>query len=88
MSDECKGAFFSLTQAEYAAGNFKPKVSESVTTASIRVGAGVNNVAGVKLPVFEEVPCGDASDNGGSLGLVGGYVGERASRSITRRGNQ
>jgi len=72
MSEECKGAFFSLTQAEYAAGNFKPKVAESVTTASIRVGAGVNNVAGVKLPVFESIPCGDPNDSNTSLGLVGG----------------
>ena len=68
LSEESKGAFFSLTQAEYAAGNFKGKVAEGVTHASIRVGAGVNNVAGVKLPVFEEISQG-GEDKEQSLGL-------------------
>jgi len=63
--------FFSLTQAEYAAGNFKQKVSEGTMTARVRVGAGIDNVAGVKLPVFTYFETGAATDNA-SLGLVGG----------------
>merc|ERR1712071_198681 len=61
----------SLTQAEYAAGNFKQKVAEGSMTARIRVGAGVDNVAGVKLPVFTRYDTGVSADNQ-SLGLVGG----------------
>lgn len=64
-------AFFSLTQAEYAAGNFKQKVSEGTMTARIRVGAGIDNVAGVKLPVFSYFETGAETENA-SLGLVGG----------------
>jgi V-type H+-transporting ATPase subunit D len=60
-----------LTQAEYAAGNFKQKVSEGSMTARVRVGAGIDNVAGVKLPVFTYYETGAATDNA-SLGLVGG----------------
>merc|ERR1712194_594506 len=60
-----------LTQAEYAAGNFKQKVSEGSMTARVRVGAGIDNVAGVKLPVFSFFETGAATDNA-SLGLVGG----------------
>lgn len=71
MSIDASAAFFSLTQAEYAAGNFKQKVFEGGLTARIRVGAGVDNVAGVKLPVFTKYETGAAAENQ-SLGLVGG----------------
>ncbi|KAL9181584.1 hypothetical protein ACHAXT_010389 [Thalassiosira profunda] len=71
MAADSSSAFFSLTQAEYAAGNFKQKVSEGSMTARVRVGAGIDNVAGVKLPVFTFYETGAATDNA-SLGLVGG----------------
>jgi V-type H+-transporting ATPase subunit D len=71
MSSDASSAFFSLTQAEYAAGNFKQKVAEGSMSARVRVGAGVDNVAGVKLPVFTVYETGAVADNQ-SLGLVGG----------------
>ena len=71
MSTDASSAYFSLTQAEYAAGNFKQKVSEGSMSARVRVGAGVDNVAGVKLPVFTKYETGAVADNQ-SLGLVGG----------------
>jgi V-type H+-transporting ATPase subunit D len=71
MATDASNAFFSLTQAEYAAGNFKQKVAEGSMTARVRVGAGVDNVAGVKLPVFSKYETGAIADNQ-SLGLVGG----------------
>jgi vacuolar-type H+-ATPase subunit D/Vma8 len=71
MAADAASAFFSMTQAEYAAGNFKQKATEGQLTARIRVGAGIDNVAGVKLPVFSKYDTGVAADNQ-SLGLVGG----------------
>jgi V-type H+-transporting ATPase subunit D len=71
MATDGSAAFFSLTQAEYAAGNFKQKVAEGSMTARLRVGAGVDNVAGVRLPVFSKYETGAQADNQ-SLGLVGG----------------
>eukprot|EP00538_Stauroneis_constricta_P005112 CAMPEP_0119551040 /NCGR_PEP_ID=MMETSP1352-20130426/4428_1 /TAXON_ID=265584 /ORGANISM="Stauroneis constricta, Strain CCMP1120" /LENGTH=246 /DNA_ID=CAMNT_0007597047 /DNA_START=75 /DNA_END=815 /DNA_ORIENTATION=+ len=71
MAGDAASAYFSLTQAEYAAGNFKQKVAEGSMTARVRVGAGVENVAGVKLPVFTKYETGAVADNQ-SLGLVGG----------------
>jgi hypothetical protein len=68
---EFLSAFFSMTQAEYAAGNFKQKATEGQLMARIRVGAGIDNVAGVKLSVFSKYDTGIAADNQ-SLGLVGG----------------
>jgi V-type H+-transporting ATPase subunit D len=71
MATDASSAFFSMTQAEYAAGSFKQKVAEGTLTARVRVGAGVDNVAGVKLPVFSKYETGAVADNQ-SLGLVGG----------------
>jgi len=43
MSGDSKDAFFSMTQAEYAAGvGFKRDVKEGLMTATVRVGAGVS----------------------------------------------
>lgn len=70
MSNEASEAFFSLSQAQYAAGDFRTKVIESVTTAEIRTLNRIDNVAGVKLPVFTEVEVSrEKTDN---IGLAGG----------------
>lgn len=70
MSSQAAEAFFSLSQAQYAAGDFRHKVIESVTTADVRVENRIDNVAGVKLPVFTEIEMGkELSDN---IGLAGG----------------
>eukprot|EP00124_Ichthyophonus_hoferi_P005494 Ihof_evm1s812 gene=Ihof_evmTU1s812 len=53
MGDVMKEAFFSMAQANFTAGDFSNSVKESVKTASIRVKAKTDNVAGVKLPIFE-----------------------------------
>lgn len=47
-------AFFSLTQAQYAAGDFRQQVLQGSLTASVRVHTHTDNVAGVKLPVFRQ----------------------------------
>merc|ERR1719297_211691 len=52
MSSDTSNAFFSMTQAEYAAGDFKKKVSEGSMTARVRVAAGLDNVAEVKTGSF------------------------------------
>jgi len=70
MADRSSSAFFSLTQAEYAAGNFRNKVLEGQMTAAVRVNTRTDNVAGVKLPVFSQYETGFESQE--SLGLAGG----------------
>jgi len=70
MSTTASSAFFSLTQARYAAGDFTPAILESQLTASMRVTSRTDNVAGVKLPVFSQVDT--RSENKESLGLAGG----------------
>merc|ERR1711934_1215527 len=55
MGVEMSKAFFSLTEAQYAAGDIQPIVMEKVGSAKITVKQAVENVAGVQLPVFEMV---------------------------------
>jgi V-type H+-transporting ATPase subunit D len=70
MADQSSNAFFSLTQAEYAAGNFRNKILEANLTAAVRVTSRTDNVAGVKLPVFSQYETGAKFEE--NLGLVGG----------------
>jgi V-type H+-transporting ATPase subunit D len=78
MADQSSTAFFSLTQAEYAAGNFKNKLLESNMTASVRVTSRTDNVAGVKLPVFNQYNTG--AEPGENFGLSGGGRKIQSSR--------
>ena len=55
IGEEVKLAHLSLARASYAysGGDFKDRVLENTHTASTRIDAEVDNVAGVKLPVFQ-----------------------------------
>ena len=49
-----KDSFFSLTEAKYAAGDtIKHTVLDNVETATMKVHASTDNIAGVKIPKFE-----------------------------------
>ena len=70
MANSSSESFFSLTQAEYAAGSFRNKLLEANMTASVRVMSKTDNVAGVKLPVFNQYDTGAESLE--NYGLAGG----------------
>lgn len=70
MGTESSDAFFSLTQAEYAAGNFRSNLLEGQLLASVCVSSRTDNVAGVKLPVFNKQDTG--AETMENLGLMGG----------------
>lgn len=54
MGESLKASSFSLTEAKYTAGdNIKHVVLENVGSATVKVRAKQDNVAGVKLPKFE-----------------------------------
>jgi len=62
MGDTMKGASFSLTEAKYSGGEgIKHTIMDNVSTATIRVRAVTDNVAGVKLPTFELINQGSES---------------------------
>lgn len=48
-------AAFSVSKAAWAAGNFRAHVCDAVHSATTKVTLSNDNVAGVKLPVFNEV---------------------------------
>ena len=54
---------FALAEVKYAAGDIKPMVIESVGTAQKRVEIRVDNIAGVKVPVFKAVDTGAATSD-------------------------
>lgn len=59
MGDVMKEAFFSLAKATFAAGDFNRTVMENANgKAAVTVKAQTDNVAGVKLPVFEYADTG------------------------------
>lgn len=69
MGSEMSKAFFSLTEAQYAAGDIRPLVMEKVGQATFRVQQEVENVAGVQLPVFSAI---DESGEGELVGMSRG----------------
>lgn len=70
MSESCSTAYFSLTSAQYAAGDFKTKVLEGNFVASVRVTGQTDNIAGVKIPVFRQYETGQ--EHLENFGLAGG----------------
>jgi len=70
MGDVMKEASFSLTEAYFAAGDFSLVILENVDKAWTKVKSKTDNVAGVKLPVFE--PYSDGSNTYELTGLSRG----------------
>jgi len=54
MGSMMKNAFFSLTEAHWAAGDFSMGVLEGVSNATFKVKMDEDNVAGVHLPIFKQ----------------------------------
>ncbi|KAG8459659.1 hypothetical protein KFE25_001015 [Diacronema lutheri] len=52
MGSSFKDGMFALAEVKYAAGDIKPTVIENATTSTTKVILHVDNVAGVKVPVF------------------------------------
>lgn len=69
MGGAMKEAFFSLTEAKYTGGeNLKNTIHDNVKSANVRVKAIVENVAGVKIPRFNQQE-GDGETNFDMTGL-------------------
>jgi V-type H+-transporting ATPase subunit D len=77
MGDAMKASFFSLAEAKYAAGDaVRHTVLDGVDTATLRVYASQDNVAGVKIPRFESAVAGGGGGGGG--GGAGANAGAAA----------
>jgi len=79
MGAAFKEGNFALAEVKYAAGDIKPMVIESVGTAQKRVEIRVDNIAGVKVPVFKSIDTGAVSQD--HTGLSKG--GQQISRART-----
>ncbi|KAK9856481.1 hypothetical protein WJX84_010758, partial [Apatococcus fuscideae] len=73
MGKKFRSSAFALTEAKYAAGDFRHTVLDNVEQASVKVNAQQDNVAGVKLPKFERAnkEATNSGSNEGKMGLTG-----------------
>lgn len=67
MGSSFKNGMFALAEVKYAAGDIKPTVIENATTSTTKVLLHVDNVAGVKVPVFTA----DTQGHDASTELIG-----------------
>jgi V-type H+-transporting ATPase subunit D len=80
MGSTLRDAAFSLTEARYAAGDFRHTVFDNVESAGVKVEVHTDNVAGVKIPRYDYVNeaswCLRTRGAGGRPSLTGsGYLG-------------
>ncbi|CAK8693294.1 V-type proton ATPase subunit D-like [Clavelina lepadiformis] len=76
MGEVMKEASFSLAETKFSGGDFSPVVLQNVSKAQMKVRSKKENVAGVKLPVFEVYE--DGTDSYELTGLARG--GEQLNR--------
>lgn len=55
MGKNMRDSAFALMEAKYAAGDFRHTVFDAVDSASVKVHAQQDNVAGVRIPKFEQL---------------------------------
>eukprot|EP00948_MAST-09A_sp_MAST-9A-sp1_P001138 g1138.t1 len=72
LGEDMRLAFMAQGKAEYSAGNFKDKLFQANHNASVRVSVAEDNVAGVKLPIFEEMDFSDVHSEVSNIGISGG----------------
>lgn len=71
VGEEMRNASFSLAKAVWAAGDFKGQIIEGIKRPAVTLSLSTNNVAGVKLPVFQ-VQIDPSVDIFGNLGVASG----------------
>ncbi|KAK7194684.1 vacuolar ATP synthase subunit d [Novymonas esmeraldas] len=76
MADQIKGSYFTITQAQFIAGDISLAVQESLKIPTYRMELQVENIAGVQVPSFHTQS--DAAD---------GHGGAAAETRVTGGGN-
>ncbi|SCO93642.1 V-type proton ATPase subunit D, putative [Plasmodium malariae] len=71
VGEEMSNASFSLAKAVWAAGDFKGQIIEGIKRPVVTLSLSTNNVAGVKLPIFQ-VHIDPTVDVLGHLGVASG----------------
>lgn len=82
MADQIKGSYFTITQAQFIAGDISLAVQESLKIPTYRMELQVENIAGVQVPSFHtqngEGAEGDA-DGGADSRAAGGNASAAAA---------
>lgn len=80
MGENLRKSAFTLTEAKYAAGDFRHTVLDNVDQPSVKVKASMDNVAGVKIPKFEQT----ISGADGKMALTGLGAGGKAIQAARK----
>lgn len=72
MADQIKGSYFTITQAQFIAGDISLAVQESLKIPTYTMELQVENIAGVQVPSFRKQNDDDATDNSAESRLTGG----------------
>jgi V-type H+-transporting ATPase subunit D len=81
MGENLRAAAFALTEARYAAGDFRFTVFDNVDQPTVKVKASMDNVAGVKIPKFEQFT--EGVDN--KMALTGLGAGGKAIQAARKK---
>ncbi|EEA05068.1 vacuolar ATP synthase subunit D, putative [Cryptosporidium muris RN66] len=84
IGDEMKEASFALAKATWAAGDFKDRIIESCKKPAISLDVATENIAGVRLPIFE-LNIDTSVDVTGHIGVASGGQVIQSTKDIYLR---
>ncbi|OII78064.1 vacuolar ATP synthase subunit D [Cryptosporidium andersoni] len=84
IGDEMKEASFALAKATWAAGDFKDRIIESCKKPAILLDVATENIAGVRLPIFE-LNIDTSVDVTGHIGVASGGQVIQSTKDIYLR---
>ncbi|KAG5466102.1 hypothetical protein LSCM4_01244 [Leishmania orientalis] len=78
MADQIKGSYFTITQAQFIAGDISLAVQESLKIPTYRMELQVENIAGVQVPSFH-TQNSDADDSQGGAAAESRLAGDHSA---------
>ncbi|KAJ1611363.1 vacuolar H-ATPase subunit D [Cryptosporidium canis] len=85
IGNDIKEASFALAKATWAAGDFKDRIIESCKKPTVTMEVGTENIAGVRLPIFEMKIDNNSSSETCHIGVTSGGQVIQSTREIYMR---
>ncbi|KAH8584044.1 vacuolar H-ATpase subunit D [Cryptosporidium sp. chipmunk genotype I] len=85
IGNDIKEASFALAKATWAAGDFKDRIIESCKKPTVTMEVGTENIAGVRLPIFEMKIDNSSSSEACHIGVASGGQVIQSTREIYMR---
>lgn len=82
IGNDIKEASFALAKATWAAGDFKDRIIESCKKPTVTMDVGTENIAGVRLPIFEMKVDNNSAAETCHIGVASGGQVIQSTREI------